>query len=131
MTQPVYLQETFLASLMGGWAHFSILLFFRRGQQKLPIEFLVDCLVGRYAMPVVYYVSGWMLYSASKASTLAAEDRPVCFMFVASHTIDERVAKSTNLPTSLVERRKWQALVFCTRGYINFICCIESIFLPI
>jgi hypothetical protein len=34
-----------------------------------------------------------------------------------------------NLPTSLMERRKRQALVFCTRGYYDFICCIESIFL--
>jgi hypothetical protein len=70
-----------------------------------------------------------MLYSASKASTIAAEDRPVCFTFVASHTVDERAAKMMNLPTSLVERRKQWASVFCTRGYFNFICRIESIFL--
>jgi hypothetical protein len=99
--------------------------------KKPPIEFLVDCLVGRYAMPVVYYVAGWTLYSASKASTLAADNRPVCFKFAASHTIDERAAKRMYLPTSLVERRKWWASVFCTRGYYNFICRIESIFLSI
>jgi hypothetical protein len=80
-------------------------------------------------MPVVYYVAGWVLYSASKASTLAVDDRPVCFTFVASHTIDERAAKSMNLLTSLVERRKRQESVFCTHGYFNFICCIETIFL--
>jgi hypothetical protein len=34
--------------------------------EKPPIEFPVDCLIGRYALPVVYYVAGWMLYSASK-----------------------------------------------------------------
>jgi hypothetical protein len=32
-----------------------------------PIEFLMDCLFGRYALPVVYYVAGWTLYSTSKA----------------------------------------------------------------
>jgi hypothetical protein len=100
--------------------------------KKPLIEFLVDCLIRRYAMPVVYYVAGWMLYSASKASTLAVVNRPVCFTFAASHTTDERAAKSMNLLTSLVERRKRRALVFCTRGYFDFICSIESIFaLPI
>ena len=44
-------------------------------------------------------------------------------------TIDERAAKRMNLPTSLVERRKRRALVFCTRNYFDFLCCIESIFL--
>ncbi len=97
--------------------------------EKPPIEFPVDCLVGRYALPVVYYVAGWMLYSASKASTIAANNRPVCFTFAASQTIDEGEAKKMNFPTSLVERRKRRALVFCTCGYFDFIRCIESIFL--
>jgi hypothetical protein len=99
------------------------------GNKKPPIEFPVDCLVGRYTLPVVYYVAGWTLYSASKASTIAADNRPVCFTFAASQTIDERVANRMSLPTSLVERRKWRASVFCTHGYFDFICCIESIFL--
>jgi hypothetical protein len=30
--------------------------------EKQPIEFPVDCLIGRYALPVVYYVAGWTLY---------------------------------------------------------------------
>ena len=34
-----------------------------------------------------------------------------------------------NLPTSLVERRKRRALVYCTREYFYFICVIESIYL--
>jgi hypothetical protein len=78
----------------------------------------------------VYYIAGWMLniYSASEASTNAADNRPACFVF-ASQTIDERVAKRMNLPTSLVERRKQRASVFCIRGYFDFLCCIESIFL--
>ena len=34
-----------------------------------------------------------------------------------------------NLPTSLVERRKRRASVYCTREYFYFICAIESIYL--
>ena len=34
-----------------------------------------------------------------------------------------------NLPTSLVERRKRRASVYCTREYFYFICVIESIYL--
>jgi hypothetical protein len=44
-------------------------------------------------------------------------------------TIDECVAKGMNLPTSLVERRKRRASVYCTREYFYFICVIESIYL--
>ena len=40
--------------------------------KKPPIECPVDCLVGRYALPVVYYVAGWTLFSMSKATTIAA-----------------------------------------------------------
>ncbi len=97
--------------------------------EKQPIELPVHCLVGRYALPVVYYDAGWTLYSAYKASTITADNRPVYFTFAASQTIDEREAKKMNLPTSLVERRKWRGLVFCTCGYFDFICRIESIFL--
>ncbi len=97
--------------------------------EKPHIEFPVDCLVGRYALPVVYYVAGWTLFSMSKATTIAADNRPVCFTFAASQTIDERAAKRMNLPSSLVERRKRRASVYCTREYFDFLCCIESIFL--
>ncbi len=99
--------------------------------KKPPIEFPMDCLVGRYAMPVVYYIAGWTLYSASKALTLAADNWPVFFTSAASHTIDERAAKSMHLPTSLVERRKRRASAFYSSGYFDFICCIESIFLAV
>ena len=40
--------------------------------EKPPIEFPVDCLIGMYALPVVYYVAGWTLFSMSKAITIAA-----------------------------------------------------------
>ncbi len=34
--------------------------------KKPPIKFPDDCLVGRYALPVVYYITGWTLYSTTK-----------------------------------------------------------------
>ncbi len=43
--------------------------------EKPPIEFPTTYLVGKYAIPVVYYVAGWTLYSTSKASTIAADKR--------------------------------------------------------
>jgi len=92
--------------------------------EKPPIEFPVDCLVGMYALPVVYDVAGWTLFSMSKATMIAVDNRPVCFTFAASQTIDERAAKRMTLPSSLVERRKWQALVYCSREYFDFLCCI-------
>ena len=55
-----------------------------------PIKLLMDCLVGRYALPVVYYVAGWTLYSASKASTIVTDKRPLYFTWAASQTIHEQ-----------------------------------------
>ena len=97
------------------------------GKERPQIEFPVDCLVGRYALPVVYYVAGWTLYSMSKASTIAEDKRALYFMFAASHTCNERA--TLDLPTSLVEKRKRRASVYCSREYFGFICLIENIFL--
>ena len=82
--------------------------------QKPPINFPVDCLVGKYALPVVYYTAGWILYSVSKATSIAADKRPLLFRFSAAQTIDGCAAKSMDLTTSLVERRKQRALVYCS-----------------
>jgi hypothetical protein len=81
--------------------------------KKPPIEFPTSCLVGKCAMPVVYYVARWTLYIASKASTIAVDKRQLYFRFAASHTINKKEAKAVNLPTSLVERRKKRASVYC------------------
>ena len=97
------------------------------GKERPQIEFPVDCLIGKYALPVVYYIAGWTLYSMSKASTIAADKRALYFMFAASHTCNERA--TLDLPTSLVEKRKRRASVYCSRKYFGFICLIESIFL--
>ena len=61
--------------------------------EKPPIHFPVDCLVGKYALPVIYYVAGWTLFSASKASTIAVDNRLLFFRFAARHTIEECAAK--------------------------------------
>ena len=44
---------------------------------KPPIEYPSDCLVGKHARKVIYYVAGWTLYSASKALTKGIADRPL------------------------------------------------------
>jgi hypothetical protein len=85
--------------------------------EKPPIQFPVDCLVGRYALLVIYYVAGWALYTASKASMIAADKRPLYIRFSALHTIIESVANTMNLLTSLMERKKLRTLVFFTREY--------------
>ncbi len=96
--------------------------------KKPHIEFPTNCLVERYALPVVYYVANWTIYSASKALTIAIVKRPTYFIFVALHTIDEQSAKALNLPTSLVVRRKQSALVYCICKYFDFFV-VESIYL--
>jgi hypothetical protein len=81
-------------------------------------------------MPFLSYTTArWILYSASKALTIAVDKRPLYFRFAALNSINESVANTMNLPTSLVERRKHRALVFCTQEYFGFVCLVESIFL--
>ena len=97
--------------------------------QKPPINFPADCLVGKYALPVVYYIAGWTLYSASKASSIAADKKSLFFRFAAAQTINGCAAKSMDLPTSLVERRKRRASVYCSRECFDFVCFVESTYL--
>ncbi len=99
------------------------------GNDKPPIEFPVDCLVGKHARPVIYYVAGWMLCSASKALTVARDKRPLFLEFSMTHSIDEDTARSSGLPASLVEWRKRDSPVYCSRDYFKFICFIESFYL--
>ena len=98
-------------------------------QEKPPVEFLVDCLMGKHTCPVIYYVAGWMLYSASKALTVARDKRPLFLELSNAHSIDEDMAKSWRLPTSLVERRKRNLSVYCSHDYFEFICFVESVYL--
>jgi hypothetical protein len=84
--------------------------------------------VGKHARPVIYYVAGWMLYIASMALTVARDKRLLFFGFSESQSINEDMAKSMDLPTSLVDRRKHKSSVYCSRDYFEFICFVESVF---
>ena len=96
---------------------------------KPPIEIPEQCLVGKYARNVIYYVAGWTLHSMSGAKTVAANDRQLYFDFVLDNTLDEKEAKDACLPTSLVERRKRIAKMFSSKAYFEFICFVESVYL--
>lgn len=93
------------------------------------VEFPERCLVGKYARRVIYYCAGWTLYSMSRALTIAKSQRQIYFDFVKENTLDVDSAKEQGLPTSVVERRKRMSKMFCTKGYFEFICFLESIFL--
>jgi hypothetical protein len=89
-----------------------------------PVTFPVDCLVGKNARPVLYYVAGWPLYNASKALTVSKDERPTYYRFAATQCIMESKAKMLGLLTSLVERRKQKLLVYYTQQYSEFICFV-------
>jgi len=117
---------------LGAFLHLALFMAWSHvisDNHKPPINFPADCFVGKYALPVVNYVAEWTLYSASKASSIAADKRPLFFRFAAAQTIDGCDAKSMDLPTSLVERRKRRALVYCLREYFDFVCFVESTYL--
>lgn len=98
--------------------------------EKPPIEVPVDCLVGKYAQPVIYYVAGWTLFRATKALTVAENKKPMHRRFADAHSmISGDDAKSAGLPTSLVDRRKRGNQIYCTREYYDFICMVESVYL--
>jgi hypothetical protein len=85
--------------------------------KRPPVEFLVDCLVSKHISPVIYYLTGWMLYKASKALMIAKGKRPLYHQFAGVHSIDEDSAKSMSLLTSR------------SHNYFVFICFIESVYL--
>ncbi len=109
---------------LGAFLHLALFMAWSHvisDNQKPPINF--------YALPVVYYVAGWTPYSTSTASSIAADKRPLFFRFAAAQTTDGCAAKRMDLPTFLVERRKWRTLVYCSREYFDFVCFVESIYL--
>lgn len=97
--------------------------------EKPLVRFPKECLVGKYAKPVIYYVAGWTLYSTSKALTIAQSKRTIYFEFALAHSVNESSAKDAGLPTAYVNRRKRKLSVYCTQQYFEFICFVESIFL--
>jgi hypothetical protein len=108
---------------------FNGMMHFVCNYEKPPFKFPVDCLVGKYARPVLYYVAGWLLYSASKALTVSKDKRSTYYRFATMQCIMESKAKMMGLPTSLVKRRKHKLSVYCTQQYFEFICFVENIYL--
>jgi hypothetical protein len=50
---------------LGKFLHHVIFLVWSHsvcGHKKPPTEFLVDCLVGNHARPVIYYIAKWVLF---------------------------------------------------------------------
>ena len=117
---------------LGGFLHVSIFMAWSNlvsNYEKPPVQFPTDCLVGKYAKPVIYYVAGWTIFRASKALTIARAKRSIYFDFASAHSVNESAAKNAGLPTSLVDKRKRKSSVYCTQQYYEFICFVESIFL--
>ena len=97
--------------------------------ERPPVMMPEDCLVGKYARPVVYYVAGWTLHSLSLARTVAKGERQIYERFAEQHNIGEESAKEQNMPISLVLKRNFRLLMFCSLEYYKFICFIESVYL--
>ena len=65
-----------------------------------------NCLVGRFARPVIYYVAGWIVHSMKSAGGVSASEKQHFFDFVVHNSTNADAVKKANLPTTLVERRK-------------------------
>jgi len=97
--------------------------------EKPAVSFPDECLVSKYARPVIYYVAGWTLHSMSKALTIAKANREMYTCFASDHCLGEVEARNLGLPISLVLRRKRRAKMFCTEAYFLFICFVETVYL--
>ena len=96
--------------------------------ERPPVTMPEQCLVGKYARTVVYYVAGWTLHSLSLARTIARNMQPLYRRFSDQHIINEEVAAAEDLPVSLVKKRNTRALLFSSAEYFDFICFVESVF---
>ena len=70
--------------------------------ERPPVSFPNECLVGKYARTVVYYVAGWTISSASKALTVATKKRAMYISFAKAHSLEMEEAKLRKLPTAVV-----------------------------
>ena len=73
--------------------------------KRPPVMIPEDCLVGKYAPPVVYYIASLTLYSLLLAHTIAKGGRQSYVRFDEQHSIGEESAKEQNMPVSLVLKR--------------------------
>ena len=87
--------------------------------------------LGKYARPVIYYVAGWTLYSASRALTISLQERKKYFLFVQRNNTTKEDAEKEKLPIVLVEKRTTRraAKMYASKAYCNFICLVESVYL--
>ena len=106
------------------WTHAAI------DSERPSVEIPGSVAVNRHARPVIYYVAGWTLFSASRALTVAGKERGKYFLFVQAHSIGKLAAQVANLPISIIEKRKRKsAKVYCSEEYFDFICYVESVYL--
>jgi len=87
-----------------------------------------DTLVGKYSHRTVYYVAGWIVFSLSKAKTIASKKRGIYHRLAHQHSLSEDEAKAAMLPIGLVLRRKRRASMFCTEKFYRFISFVESVY---
>ena len=116
----------------GSWLHdilFEEWSYCAMDSEKPSVSIPDECLVGKYARPVIYYVAGWTLHSLSKALTIAQDKRGVYQRFSTNHCLGADEAKDLDLPVSVVQRRKRWANTYPTKVYYEFICFVESVYL--
>jgi hypothetical protein len=72
----------------------------------------------------LFLIQSYGLYGKKHAGACS-----LFFRFAAVQIINGCAAKIMNLPTSLGERTKRRASVYCSREYFDFVCFAESTYL--
>ena len=92
--------------------------------ERPPVQIPGKVKLGKYARPVIYYVAGWTLYSASRALTISLHERE-------KYNTTKEDAEKEKLPINLVEKRSTRrgAKIYASKAYYNFICLVESVYL--
>jgi hypothetical protein len=73
--------------------------------ERPPVTLPEDCLMGKYARPVMYYCAGWTLHSLPMAQTIAKENQASYQTFAQQQNVGEMEVKECNMPVSLVFKR--------------------------
>lgn len=99
--------------------------------ERPPVQIPGKVKLGKYARPVIYYVAGWTLYSASRALTISVQEREKFSQFAQRNNTTKEDAEKDNLPIDLVEKRSARraAKIYASKAYYNFICLVESVYL--
>ncbi len=112
-------------SLFMAWSHLVC------DREKPSVKLPSNCLVGYFAIPVIYFVAGWTIYKVYKALTVARGKSPVYYRLQICSCAEYqcKFGKSIGLTTDLVDRRQCGSSMYCTQQYFYFICFVESIYL--